>query len=146
MGEIIEITGQAGPRKFRIRYTTTGEQREVAIDTDKEDLFSSRDTGTSHPMACPFLREMLPGTRVCVVHDSRPELCRQYSCFRVLVCDESGNRLGRVWDASRYFTTANSALREVWDREIAGQAIPDEMAWEDFVGQVLTGEGYRVIK
>jgi Fe-S-cluster containining protein len=146
MGEIIEIKEQSAPRKFMIRYTTTGEEREVTIDAGKVAFFSAQDTGIPSRMACPFLREKSPGTRVCTVHDTRPELCRQYSCFRVLVCDESGNRLGRVWDASRYFTTTDSTLREAWDREIAGHEITDEMEWEDFVGQLLTGKGYRVVK
>ena len=146
MGEIVEITGQAAPRKFRIRYATTGEEREVLLDADKVGLFSARGSGTPNHMACPFLREISPGTRVCAVHNSRPELCRQYSCFRVLVCDESGNRLGRVWDASRYFTTTDPTLREIWDRKIAGHEITDEMEWEDFVGQALISEGYRIIR
>jgi uncharacterized protein len=146
MGEIIEITEQAAPRKFRIRYTTTGEEREVMLDADKVGLFSARDSGTMHHSACPFLREKSPGTLVCTVHDSRPELCRQYSCFRVLVCDESGNRLGRVWDDSRYFTTTDATLHEIWDREIAGLAILDDAAWEDFIGQLLIGKGYRLVK
>jgi uncharacterized protein len=146
MGEIIEIKERAAPRKFQIRYTNTGEEQEVMIDTDKEDLFSARDTGTPHRLECPFLREKSPGTRVCMIHNSRPELCRRYSCFRVLVCDESGNRLGLVWDASRYFTTTDPILREIWNREIAGNEISDETEWEDFVGQVLTSEGYRIIR
>ena len=146
MGEIIEIREQVTPREFRIQYTTTGEERTVGIDAGKEDLFSRKENAALHSVACPFLRESSPGTRICTVHSTRPELCRQYSCFRVLVCDPGGKRIGRVWDASRYFTTADPLLREVWDREISGLEIPDEATWENYVGQVLTGKGYRVVR
>ncbi len=146
MGEIIEITEQAAPTIFTIRYTTTNEQRTVVVDADKKDLFFSQGIPAIRHLACPFLREKMPGKRICMVHDSRPELCRQYSCFRVLVADQSGKRIGRVWDGSRYFTTADPALRELWNRDIAGQKIADEQAWEDFVVMTLTACGYRIVR
>jgi Fe-S-cluster containining protein len=146
MGEIIEIREQVNPREFRIQYTTTGEEHAVWIDADKNDLFLSRATRSLRTLVCPFLRENSLGKLICTVHDSRPELCQQYSCFRVLVCDPEGNRIGRVWDASRYFTTADPLLREVWNREIAGREIPDETTWEIYVAKVLTGKGYRVVR
>jgi uncharacterized protein len=146
MGEIIGIRERIAPQKFRIQFTTTGEERTVEVDPDKENLFSAKGPGTSRPGACPFLREKSPGTHICTVHSSRPELCRQYACFRILVCDRDGKRLGRVWDASRYFTTTDPLLRELWNREISGREIVDDTVWEDFVGQVLIGKGYHVIR
>lgn len=145
MGEIIEIVEQTAPGIFRILFTATGEERKVELDPDKVILFSAPGTPIGHSGTCPFLRKRAPGTRVCTVHASRPELCRQYSCFRVLVCDGTGARIGRVWDGSRYFTTTDPLLRDVWNREIAVLEIPEEMKWEAAVGQILTGAGYRVI-
>ena len=146
MGVVIGIKEQTAPEKFRIQFTTTGEERTVVLDLGRENLFSAQRTRNRHPGACPFLREKSPGTHICTVHSSRPELCRQYACFRILICNHEGKRIGRVWDASRYFTTTDPRLQELWNREISGRKIMDETAWEDFVGEVLTSEGYRVIK
>ncbi len=83
MGEIIEIEEQTGSFRFRICFTPTGERREVTVDPDKEQLFSSQDNRSIRSMACPFLRIRSPDRATCSVHSSRPEICRQYSCSRI---------------------------------------------------------------
>ena len=145
MGDVIGIREQAGPAEFVIWYKITGEERRVWIDPDKMDLFFSQDIRTRRPLACPFLREKTPGRAICTVHYTRPDLCRQYGCFRILVLGSDGTRLGRVVDGSRYFTTTDPGLRALWDREIAGAEIADDH-WEAFVEQALVREGYRVIR
>ncbi|MDD1693460.1 MAG: YkgJ family cysteine cluster protein, partial [Methanoregula sp.] len=118
----------------------------VWIDPDKQDLFMAQDIRKTRPMACPFLRERFAGSAICTVHFTRPDLCRQYACFRILVLGHSGERLGRVVDSSRYFTTMDPELRALWDREIASSDIGDEALWEGYVERVLSGAGYRVIR
>jgi len=145
MGEIIRIREETGPLQFRIWYTTTGEEREVTVDTDKAGLF--RTGSTAKPsLACPFLRTREDGRIVCTVHGSRPDLCRQYSCFRVLVLDPAGTRIGRVTDASRYLVTTDLRLRTLWEEKIRPMNIPDEGAWEAFVEETLARHGFSVIR
>ena len=146
MGDVIGIREQAGPSEFVIWFKITGEERRVWVDPDKHDLFVLQDIRKRRPMACPFLRETAPGSAICTVHYTRPDLCRGYACFRILVLGTGGERLGRVVDASRYFTTMDPELRARWDREIAGVAITDEALWEDHVEKTLTRAGYRVIR
>jgi Fe-S-cluster containining protein len=146
MGEIIEIREQTGPSAFRIGFTVTGEERMVAIDPDKQALWSGQDIRKTRPMACPFLREAPQGAVICTVHDSRPELCRQYSCFRILVLDRNGKKIGRVMDGTRYFVTRDSGLRTIWDRECANLTIPDEPGWEEAVADRLAREGYGIVR
>jgi len=146
MGEIIGIREEIRPFHYRIWFTTTGEERTVTVDADKHELFSGQDITTLRPMACPFLRQSAPGTFICSVHDSRPDLCRQYSCFRILVMDGKGKKIGRVMDATRYFTTMDPTLHELWQKEIANVEIPDEQRWEERVDIVLSRAGYRLIK
>jgi uncharacterized protein len=146
MGEIIGIREETSPLHYRIWFTTTGEERTVTVDADKHELFLGQDIKTVRPMACPFLRQSAPGTFICSVHDSRPDLCRQYSCFRILVLDPQGKRIGRVMDASRYFTTLDPVLHELWQNEIAGVEILNEQHWEEHVDTVLTHAGYRLVK
>jgi Fe-S-cluster containining protein len=144
MGDIIEIEEQTGHGTFRIRFPVTGEERTVTLDPDKADLFSLQDSTRSYPMACPFLR-FRDNRAFCTVHTTRPGLCRQYGCFRVLILDNSGRHLGMVRDGSRTFSSLDPALHELWDTEVTGTGIPDEAAWERWVRDVFTRAGYRVV-
>ncbi len=146
MGDVIGIRERTGPFEFLIWYKITGEERRVWIDPDKKDLYLAQDIGKSRPMACPFLRERSSGSAICTVHYTRPDLCRRYACFRILVLGPEGERLGRVIEGSRYFTTTDPELRALWEREIAGVEIPDEEVFEEYVERVLSGAGYRVIR
>jgi uncharacterized protein len=146
MGEIIGIREQTGEGEYLIGFSVTGEERQVRIDPDKQDLFRAQDILKKRPMGCPFLREREDGAVICTVHATRPELCRQYGCFRVLVTGPGGERLGRVVDGSRYFTTMDHELRALWDREIVPLTIADEIAWEEEVDRILSAEGYRVVR
>jgi len=146
MGEIIEIHEMLDFVSCRIGFSVTGEERIVSVDPEKRELFHLQEIRTLRPMACPFLREEGNKKFVCSVHTSRPELCRQYACYRILVLDSLENRIGKVTDASRYFITADADLRRLWNREIAGVAIPDEKCWEEHVEQTFTRAGYRVMR
>jgi len=146
MGEIIEILAELDPFLFRIKFTVTGEERVVSVDPDKQELFHLQDDNTLLPMACPFLRQTSNKKYVCSVHTSRPELCCQYSCYRILVLDSQERKVGRVTDASRYFITEDAELRRLWNQEIVSVAIPDKKCWEEHVEQTLTRAGYRVIR
>ena len=146
MGEIIEIRERTGPSAFRIGFTVTGEEREVTIDPEREALWSRQAKDPRRAMACPFLREEGIGSVICTVHHSRPELCRQYSCFRVLVLDREGEKIGRVVDGTRYLDSGDAGLKKTWDRECAGLDITDEDCWEEAVENRLVSSGYRVIR
>ncbi len=146
MEEVIGIKEEIGHLQFRIFYKITGEERIVSVDAEKEDLYHGKDIKKVRPMACPFLRESEEGTVICTVHRTRPDLCRQYSCFRLLILDTQGNRIGRVVAGTRYFITTNPELRKLWKGEIEGVAEPDEKEWEVFTGRVFTSAGYRVIR
>lgn len=146
MGEIIEIHEDLDSGLFRIGFSVTGEERIVSVDPEKRALFHSTEIRTSRPTACPFLRKYSNKKFVCSIHTSRPELCCQYSCYRILVFDRCNKRIGRVTDASRYFTTTDPNLRSLWTQEIAGVEIPEEACWEEHVEQILTIAGYRVVR
>jgi len=146
MGEIIEIREELDSCSYRIGLTVTGEDRVVTLDPDKQDLFRLQDLKTLRPMACPFMRDDGNKKFVCSVHTTRPELCRQYSCYRILMLDSGNNRVGRVADASRYFTTTDAELRKIWNEEIANKVISDEKCWEEHIEQIVTAAGYRVMR
>lgn len=144
MGEIIELYEQSGSDMFRIRFTVTGEERVVTLDPDKHDLFFQ--TPVRSAMACPFLRKAPDGAVICTVHLTRPDLCRQYGCFRLLILDREGRRAGRVMTNSRYFKAVTPEAQTIWQDRCRTLSIADEALWEDEVDRVFMREGYRVIR
>ena len=144
MGEIISIQEKTGEIEFRIGYSATFEERIVTLDDDKRELFFTRDPVSS--MACPFLREKYPGRVICTVHDSRPELCRQYSCFRILVLDQEGKPAGRVLYRTRSFSSPDARLNAIWQQDCRQLDIRDENTWEEEVAQTFKRAGWLVVK
>jgi Fe-S-cluster containining protein len=119
---------------------------DVIVDRDKRIIFRDQDTRTLHLNACPFLRFDTNGKALCSIHNSRPELCRMYSCFRLLVVSPEGKHIGRVQDGSRFFFTMDTELRRIWQDKISCVTITDETLWEKYVEKVFTQAGYRIVR
>ena len=145
MGEIISIREQISPGEFWIGYTN-GEVRIVSVDPDKQDLFSSLRQTEQKSIACPFLRHRKPDKRICTVHASRPELCRNYLCSRILIVNTEGKKAGRVPYGTRSFIPEDGFVLDLWCRTIRDIPIPDEEQWEKKVDEIFTRAGYRVIR
>jgi Fe-S-cluster containining protein len=145
MGEIISIQEQVRPFAFRIRYTD-GEERLVSVDMDKRELFSHEPQDEKKSPACPFLRLREPHERICTVHASRPELCRMYLCSRVLILNKEGKKAGRVLYGTRFFTTEDGALLDIWRRYLCDNNQPDDEQWEKTIEIVFTRAGYQVLR
>jgi uncharacterized protein len=145
MGEIISIQEEINFGEFRIRYTN-GEERIVSVDPDKQDLFRNRPQEDKKSIACPFLRPRESRERICTVHASRPELCRNYLCSRMLILDKEGKKAGRVPHGTRNFTTEDRTLLDLWNRTIQDITAPDDENWEKTVDDIFTHAGYRVIR
>ena len=145
MGDIILIEEQTGPGSFRIRFSVTGQEQTVTLDPDKREVFTTDDIKRSYPTACPFLRFNSDTHATCTVHHSRPYICRQYGCFRVLVLDHEGRHIGRVPEDSRIFSSLDPALHELWDSKVKNVEIPGEENWERYVSEIFSRAGYQVI-
>ena len=145
MGEIISIREQVDPFEFRIAYTN-GEERIVSVDPDKRALFRVQQQGEKKSLACPFLRQQTPQKYLCTVHASRPELCRSYVCSCILVLDKDGNKAGRVRHGTRFFTTEDKVLLDLWRRSIRDVRITEDDLWEKYVEEVFANAGYRVVR
>jgi Fe-S-cluster containining protein len=145
MGDLIRIEEETGHLMFRIRFTSTGNEMDVMVDEDKQALFREQDLKESQPGACPLLRLDKNKKALCTIHHSRPDLCRIYACFRLLILGPDGDHRGRVQEGTRFFSTMDANLRRIWQTEIECATIPDEAVWENFVKEVFEHAGYRVI-
>lgn len=147
MGEIISIREQIQPFEFRIAYTT-GEKRVVSVDPDKRDpdLFGFAQNKERRSLACPFLMRRSAHRHICIVHASRPEICRNYLCSRILILNKDGTRAGRVLPGTRLLTTTDRIVLGLWQSCLRDLPVPDEEAWERLVERSFTRAGYRVIR
>jgi hypothetical protein len=145
MGEIISIQEQIRPFEFRIGFTN-GEERIVTVDPDKQDIFRDHKQQGEKSLSCPFFRRTEIREGICTIHATRPELCRSYACFRILILGPDGKKAGRVPDGTRSLVTAESALLGLWDTEIRDAFLPGDDEWEECVEGIITRAGYRVIR
>lgn len=144
LGLVHTIHTDYGNGRFLIRNQYTGETTEVSIDPDKISLFADRSTFSERPEACPFFRYDAEAAKgYCTVHLTRPEICRDYGCWRLLILDGSGRRAGRIM-GQRHLATEDALLIRLFEEEINHRGEPDTAAWDRRVIEVLTGAGYIV--
>jgi Fe-S-cluster containining protein len=146
MGLVHSIRADSGGYRFIIRNQYTGEEKEVAIDPDKLGLFEDRSLLRDLPEACPFLRKNPVDQKAyCTVHLTRPDICREFSCWRLLILDAKGKRAGRIM-YRRYLSPEDETLKKVWDECIDALNEPDDDAWDAEMIRILMRAGYRVVR
>ncbi len=138
------IKEDRGNYTFVIYNYYSGDLKEVHVDADKIALFEDRSSIENIPQACPFLRfDKETGKAWCTVHLTRPEVCRDYCCWRLIIRDAQGKRAGRVL-YRRTFLSDTAELEEIW-----GQIKPTldnltDEEWDDALIRNLKTAGYRV--
>ena len=144
LGLVHTIHEVCGPLSFIVNNRYTGEKTRVVIDPDKVSLFSDQGIFSSHPDACPFFRfEPVSGTGFCTVHLTRPEICRDYGCWRILILDSRGRRAGRIM-AQRHLASEDPVVTRLFLDQIDRLVEPDDAAWDDRVVRMLREAGYTV--
>jgi Fe-S-cluster containining protein len=145
MSQIHRIERQISEYVFELCNVYTGERVPVRIDPDKISLYEDRSIYERWPDACPFLRnDRLQKCMVCVVHQSRPDLCREFGCWRFLILDVEGNRAGRIM-GTRHLSAEDPSLLALWEAEAATIRTLDDESWDKAVIRILQTRGYRVL-
>ncbi len=125
-GEFIKIERQITERDYFCRYGITNELFQVHVlpefaeDIDEEfTSLDEKNTGTSHK-GCIFLRKNLHGKGfVCAVYPSRPSVCREFICYRMLIFhQQSGELRGKVIGINE-LKTQDEILAALWKEKIA---------------------------
>jgi Fe-S-cluster containining protein len=143
MGDVLSVLEKQGDDRYLLLNCYTGEKDMVRIDPDKLSLFLNANRP---PGACPFLRHsQQTGLAYCTVHLTRPDMCRDFSCWRLLILDSSGKRAGRVMQR-RFLASEDDTLSNVWETEIREIDEPDAREWDETVIKILNREGYLVIR
>jgi len=146
LGLVHSITGDHGNYEFVIFNRYTNESDSVTVDADKHALFDDKRIFEKLPEACPFFRHQ-PGSEkaFCTVHLTRPGICRDYSCWRMLILSPSGRRVGRIM-FSRYLCSEDPLVTRIFEECIDTLQVPDDTRWDERVIRILTEKGYIVRK
>ena len=105
------------------------------------------DEGSSgHPSSenktCRFLRKNHEGEgTVCAIYTSRPKVCRDFRCYRMLIRNREGEVCGRVIGKNT-LRTEDTALEKLWDEQLAAIPYGDPKAWTKNIAEVLVKYGY----
>jgi uncharacterized protein len=144
LGLVHTITEQRGDDEFLVNNEYTGEKTVVRIDPGKGVLYADQRIFKTLPEACPFLRfEDGTGKGFCTVHLTRPEICRDFFCWRLLILDGTGTWVGRIM-YQRYFCSEDPALTKIWNQSVRTLNEPDDRVWEEKMVQIITRAGYGV--
>jgi Fe-S-cluster containining protein len=146
LGLVYSVTRTYGNYRFLIYNQYTGEEIPVEVDPDKREIFEDKSIFETLPGTCPFFRRQ-PGTGLayCTVHRTRPEICRNYGCWRLLVINPRGRRVGRI-EYIRTLRSDDRYLTDLWDRCIENDQEPDDAAWESRMIRILARHGFTVRK
>ncbi len=143
MGLVHSVREECSSGEFLVENSYTGELTRVRVDPDKSLLFMDPGIFAVHPQACPFLRFDPEERAFCTVHLTRPSICRDFQCWRILILDTGGKRAGRII-FEETLMTEDAAVKRIWDEcrdRIDGS---DTVSRDSELIKAFTGAGYVV--
>lgn len=144
LGLVYSVIEDRGDYQYLVRNGYTGETTRVTVDPAFRGLYDDMKIYGSYPHACPFFRRQEEtGLSCCTIHATRPEICRDYECWRLLILDHRGRRAGRV-RYRRMLLSDNDHLTRVWKECIEDLRMEDDRQWEDEMRRFLLRAGYSV--
>ncbi len=145
LGLVYSIIESNHDNSFKLLNRYTNVVYDVRIDPDKRDLFSDTTIFKTRPEACPFFR-MDTGKNIafCTIHETRPDVCQEYCCYRLRIENNQGIRVGRIIN-QRTLLSENALLTDIWEKHIATLRESDDAVWQRSMIQMLRTAGFLVI-
>lgn len=148
LGPHIMIERRLNEQNYYCRSVIDNTIFPVHVDPEyREEIADEFETGNACPhdpmkKTCRFLRKNHegPGT-VCAIYATRPKVCRDFRCYRMLIRNREGEICGRIIGKNT-IRTDNIALEKIWDGKIAALPYGDPAAWIKNVAGILAGHGY----
>ncbi|MGA2120811.1 MAG: YkgJ family cysteine cluster protein [Methanoregula sp.] len=153
-GSFIAIERQMNDRDYYCRYSLTRDRFPVHVDAEYTDEVSERYSapagtgGSAGKRPCPFLCRKKDGVGLtCAIYATRPQVCREFRCYRMLVYDSSGHLSGKVIGAGE-ISTVDETLARLWKEKIlslphAHPAGANDPVWVKTVTGILAAHRYR---
>jgi len=113
----------------------------------REEIAGEFPEGSGIPPAgekrsCRFLRRNPDGEGMtCAVYESRPGVCRDFRCYRMLVRDREGKVCGKVIGKNT-LRTEDTPLEKIWNEFVTAIPYGESAAWTQNVARILAAHGY----
>jgi uncharacterized protein len=152
-GEFIRIERQLTERDYYCRYDITNELFLIHVNPDyAEEISDTFSCECEEPGAegkiCPFSRKNPRGEGfLCAIYPTRPPVCRDFRCYRMLIHNPEGNVVGKVIGQNE-LRSKDGNLISLWKEKISNlphthrQNIHDPV-WLSTVQDLLARHGYR---
>lgn len=91
---------------------------------------------------CSFLRKNPDGGgTACAIYTTRPTVCRDFRCFRMLIRNRQGAVCGRVIGKNS-LRTEDTSLEKLWNEQVAAIPCGDMDLWLMKVTRILVDHDY----
>ena len=143
-GEFIKIERELTSRDYYCRYGIKNELFLAHIEAEYADISSPFSTEGERLKGCPFIRKNRYGSGIaCAIYATRPRICREFHCYRMVIYDSSGHECGRILGRSE-LKTDDEFLAQIW-KEYIVQRLPhhSDTRWDSAVIVSLADHGYR---
>jgi Fe-S-cluster containining protein len=94
-----------------------------------------------HPGECPFLLPTSESGYHCSIYETRPQICRSFVCYSMLIFDRNNEQVGKV-KGRRSLESTDLHLVTLWE-EIRRLAPGNENAWRREALGILERHGYH---
>lgn len=92
---------------------------------------------------CPFMLKKPDGKGIaCAIYATRPRVCREFRCYRLVIYNSDGHECGRIMGTGD-LKTGDETLSRIWKEEIAPLPRHDDARWEKSVIAELAAHGYH---
>jgi Fe-S-cluster containining protein len=142
-GEFIKIERQLTSRDYYCSYGIKHELFLVHIEGDYADSQPPSSNEGESLKGCPFMRKNPAGKGfVCAIYSTRPLICREFRCYRMLIHHREGHECGRIMGRNE-LKTRDEPLAQIWKEQIAPLPHHDDVRWEKSVIAALAVHGYH---
>ncbi|MCJ7742899.1 MAG: YkgJ family cysteine cluster protein [Methanoregula sp.] len=142
-GEFIKIERQLTSRDYYCRYGIKNELFLAHLEGDYADSQHPSSKEGEPVKGCPFMRENQNGKGIaCAIYTSRPRICRDFRCYRMVIVNRAGLECGRIMGRNDLKTT-DETLERIWKEHIV-PLLPShsDTRWENAVIDALAAHGY----
>lgn len=142
-GNFIKIERQLTSRDFYCRYGIKNELFPAHIESDYADSQAPLPEEGGPAKGCPFMRKDPKGKGIaCAIYSTRPQICREFRCYRMVIHHPDGHECGRIMGRSELKTMDEPLLR-IWKEEILPLPHTDDARWTKSVIAALAVHRYR---
>lgn len=148
LGPLITIERQLNDRDYycrcKIDNTIFLAHVDPAFRGEIADDFAEFGITTPSPekKSCRFLRNDPGGVEtVCAIYASRPKVCREFRCYRMIIRTRERMICGRVIGKNT-LRTEDAALENIWKEQVVAIPYGDYAAWTKAVAGILAEHGY----